>query len=55
MLIQFINKLGWILLFSVPNYSYIINNFMELIKPAFSSPGWYIPLLTAPRNICILL
>ena len=48
MVIQWINKLGWILLFSVPNYSYIIENFMDLIKPAFSSIGWYLPLLTAP-------
>lgn len=48
MLVQWVNKLGWILLFSVPNYSYIIENFIDLIKPAFSTAGWFIPLATAP-------
>ena len=37
MLIQWINHFGWLLLFSVPNYSYIITTFMDLIKPAFSA------------------
>ena len=46
MIIQWINRLGWFLLFSVPNYSYIITNFMDLIKPAFSALGWYIPICT---------
>ena len=44
MIIQWINQIGWILLFSVPNYSYIITNFMDLIKPAFSAFAWYIPV-----------
>lgn len=48
MVIQWINRLGWILLFSVPNYSYIIENFLDLIKPAFSSIGWFIPIISAP-------
>lgn len=46
MLIQWVNQLGWLLLFSVPNYSYIITNFMDLIKPAFSSFAWYVPVCT---------
>ena len=46
MAIQWINKVCWILLFSVPNYSYIIQNFFELIKPAFSAVAWYIPIVT---------
>ena len=46
MVIQWINRLGWLLLFSVPNYSYIISNFMDLIKPAFSALAWYIPICT---------
>ena len=46
MLIQWINQLGWLILFSVPNYSYIISNFMDLIKPAFSAFAWYIPVCT---------
>ena len=37
---------GWLMLFSVPNYSYIIANFMDLIKPAFSAFAWYIPVCT---------
>ena len=44
MLIQWINKIGWLILFSVPNYSYIITTFMDLIKPAFSAFAWYIPI-----------
>ncbi len=46
MLIQWINRAGWLLLFSVPNYNYIIRTFMDLIKPAFSSIAWYIPVTT---------
>ncbi len=46
MVVQWINQLGWLLLFSVPNYSYIITTFMDLIKPAFSSFAWYIPVCT---------
>lgn len=46
MLIQWVNQAGWLLLFSVPNYSYIITNFMDLIKPAFSSFAWYLPICT---------
>lgn len=46
MLVQWINQLGWLLLFSVPNYSYIITTFMDLIKPAFSAFAWYIPVCT---------
>lgn len=46
MVIQWINQLGWLMLFSVPNYSYIITTFMDLIKPAFSAFAWYIPICT---------
>ena len=44
MVVQWINHIGWLLLFSVPNYSYIVTTFMDLIKPAFSSFAWYIPV-----------
>lgn len=44
MVIQWINYASWLILFSVPNYSYIITTFMDLIKPAFSSFAWYIPV-----------
>lgn len=46
MLIQWFNKAAWLLLFSVPNYNYIIANFMDLIKPAFSALAWYVPICT---------
>ncbi len=46
MIIQWVNQIGWLLLFSVPNYSYIITNFMDLIKPAFSAFAWYLPICT---------
>lgn len=46
MVVQWVNQAGWLLLFSVPNYSYIITTFMNLIKPAFSSFAWYIPVCT---------
>ena len=46
MVIQWGNYLCWILLFSVPNYSYIITNFMDLIRPAFSAFAWYIPVIS---------
>lgn len=46
MFVQWLNQLGWLLLFSVPNYSYIIANFMDLIKPAFSALAWYLPICT---------
>lgn len=44
MAVQWVNQVGWFLLFSVPNYSYIITTFMDLIKPAFSAFAWYIPV-----------
>ena len=46
MLIQWVNQLSWFLLFCVPGYKYIITNFMELIKPAFSAFAWYVPAVT---------
>lgn len=46
MIIQWVNQIGWVLLFSVPNYSHIIITFMDLIKPAFSTFAWYLPICT---------
>ncbi len=46
MVVQWVNQMGWLLLFSVPNYSYVISNFMDLIKPAFSAFAWYVPVCT---------
>ena len=46
MLIQWANQAAWYLLFCVPGYKYIITNFMELIRPAFSALAWYVPIVT---------
>ncbi len=46
MIIQWVNQAGWVLLFSVPNYAYIVTTFTDLIKPAFSAFAWYLPICT---------
>ena len=46
MVIQWINKIEWMLFFAVPNYEYIYDHFYELIKPAFSITAWYFPLIS---------
>ena len=46
MVIQWVNQFCWYLLFCVPGYKYIITNFMDLIKPAFSAFAWYLPIVT---------
>ena len=46
MFTQFMNKLGWMLFLSVPNFPYIASNFFNLIRPAFSALALYLPLTT---------
>lgn len=46
MFVQWWNHFCWLIIFSVPNYSYIITTFMDLIRPAFSAFGWYLPVIT---------
>lgn len=46
MIVQWLNRLSWVALCSVPNYAEIINNFSNLIKYAFTSVAIYIPLTT---------
>lgn len=46
MFTQWINKLAWILLLSVPNYVEIITDFSEIVKPAFICISLYLPLVT---------
>jgi len=46
MFVQWWNHFCWLIIFSVPNYSYIITTFYDLIRPAFSAFGWYLPLIT---------
>ena len=46
MFVQWINELAWILFLSVPNYTEIIKEFSELVKPAFTALALYLPLVT---------
>ena len=46
MFMQWANQFLWIFLFSLPNYSGIVGNFMDVIKPAFTSIAWYLPIIT---------
>ncbi len=46
MFTQFINHSAWLLFISVPNYSEIATNFVELIRPAFSALSLYLPLVS---------
>ena len=46
MFTQWINSLGWIALFSAPNYPRIATEFSYLIRPAFCWTALYLPLTT---------
>ena len=46
MLTQWLNKAGWLLLLSAPNYIEVVLNFRDLIKPAFTAISCYVPLVT---------
>ena len=46
MCVQWLNYVGWYGLISLPNFSTIITQFSNLIKPAFTSVSVYIPLVT---------
>ena len=46
MFTQYMNLLGWSLFLSVPNFTYIVTNFYNLIRPAFSALALYLPLTT---------
>ena len=46
MIVQWLNRLSWLLFFSVPNFAEIANNFSDLIKPAFTALALYLPLTT---------
>lgn len=48
MLIQWINNIGWLLLVSLPNYSFIATNMNDLFGPAFKSISIYVLILTVP-------
>ena len=41
MFTQFLNRGAWLLLISVPNYTEIATEFIDLIRPAFSSLSLY--------------
>ena len=44
--VQWVNRLGWILLLSLPNYKIMITEFSDLIIRAFTAISLYIPLTT---------
>ena len=46
MFTQWLNGLAWILFLSVPNYTGIVTEFSDLVKPAFISLSVYLPLVT---------
>ena len=46
MVVQYTNRLGWLILLSAPNYKEIFLNFSDLIIPAFTSVAIYIPATT---------
>ena len=46
MFMQWANQFLWIFLFSLPNYSGIVGNFMDVIRPAFTAIAWYLPIIT---------
>lgn len=46
MITQWINELAWILFLSVPNYTGIISEFSDLVKPAFTALALYFPVVT---------
>ena len=46
MIVQWLNRLGWLLFFSVPNFVEITNDFEDLIKPAFTALALYVPLVS---------
>lgn len=46
MAVQWLNGLLWLLFVSVPNYTTIVTEFSNLIRPAFQAIAVYIPLVT---------
>ena len=46
MAVQWLNGLLWLLFLSVPNYTTIVTEFSNLIRPAFQSIAIYLPLVT---------
>ena len=46
MFTQWLNRGTWLLLLSVPNYTEIITDFSDLVKPAMISISLYLPLVT---------
>ena len=46
MITQWVNELAWLLFLSVPNYTGIISEFSDLVRPAFTALALYFPLVT---------
>ena len=46
MIVQWINKILWVLIFFLPNYTVIVTEFSDLLKPAFTALACYLPVVT---------
>ena len=46
MITQWTNQLAWVLFLSVPNYTEIVTEFSDLVKPAFIALALYFPLVS---------
>ncbi len=46
MLVQWANQFLWVFLFSLPNYTGLVGEFLDVIKPAFTALAWYLPIVT---------
>jgi hypothetical protein len=46
MFVQWMNKMSWMSIVSLPNYEQLIMNFSHLIRPALSAVAVYVPLRT---------
>ena len=45
-IVQWLNNISWIGILSLPNYDFIITEFSDLIKNAFTAVSIYIPIVT---------
>lgn len=46
MAVQWLNAILWLLFISIPNYTTIVTEFSNLIRPAFQAMAIYLPLVT---------
>lgn len=51
MITQWLNFFAWLLFMYVPNYSEIVVEFADLVKPAFTALALYLPLVITPKIV----